>query len=86
MKQKSREWTPLSQHEEWAVEYCLEDRLVRLRLGDATMQLDREAYLLLWATLTEGLDAMELADDESNRLAGLMLDAAPMPGWSQTRH
>jgi hypothetical protein len=87
MKQKSHEWLPLSQHGDWTVEYCLEERSVRLRLGEASMYMDRDAYLLLWATLTEGLDAMELAEDEASRITGILLDAGPLPpNWSQTRH
>lgn len=86
MKQKSREWMPLSQHGDWTVEYCLEERSVRLRLGEANLYLDRDAYLLLWATLTEGLDAMEMADDEASRITDLLLEADPLIRWSHTRH
>jgi len=87
MKQKSPDWLPLSQHGDWMVEYCLEERTVRLRLGEASLYMDRDAYLLLWATLTEGLDAMELAEDEANRITSQLLDAGTLPpNWSQTRH
>lgn len=87
MKQKTPEWLPLSQHERWSVEYCLEQRQVRLHLGEQVMQVDRETFLLLWATLTEGLDAMEMAEDEANRVTGLLRDSSMLHGrWSQTRH
>jgi hypothetical protein len=86
MKPNAREWLPLSQHGEWTVEYCLEERSVRLRLGEASMYLDREAYMLLWATLTEGLDAMEMAEDEASHVTDLMFDPGPLARWSHTRH
>lgn len=87
MKQKTPEWLPLSQHERWSVEYCLEQRQVRLRLGEQILQVDRETFLLLWATLTEGLDAMEMAEDEANRVTGLLRDSSRLhDSWSQTRH
>lgn len=87
MKQKTQEWLPLSQHERWSVEYCLDQRMVRLRLGGQIMQVDRDAFQLLWATLTEGLDAMELAEDEANRITGLMQDSIALHGnWPETRH
>lgn len=85
MKPNPHEWLALSQHEQWKVEYCLEDRTVRLRLGESSLLLDRDAYLLLWATLTEGLDAMEQADDIAGRITGVMMGNVPVR-WPQTRH
>lgn len=86
MKPNVREWLSLSQHGEWTVEYCLEEHSVRLRMGEASLYLDREAYMLLWATLTEGLDAMEMADDEATHITDVMLDTGPLTRWSHTRH
>lgn len=86
MKQNTHEWMPLSEHGDWTVEYCLEERSVRVRLGEARLNLDREAYLMLWATITEGLDAMESADDQAAQPSGLALEAGSLFRLPQTRH
>lgn len=85
-KDKTQEWMPLAQHERWVVDYRPDSRIVRLRMDDTTMYLDREAYQMLWGVVTLGLDELERVEDESSRMSGLARGAEPRIAWSQTRH
>jgi hypothetical protein len=80
------EWQPIAQHEQWLVEYRPDSRIVRVKLGDSIMYLERKAYQLLWGVLTEGLDELERVEDDSARLVGLNLAIEPQASWPQTRH
>lgn len=85
-KEKTQEWMPLAQHERWVVEYRPDSRIVRLRMDDTTMYLEREAYQMLWGMVTLGLDELERVEDESSRMAGMARGAEPRVAWPQTRH
>lgn len=79
-------WQPLAQHEQWLIEYRSDSRIVRIQLGDAVMYLEREAYQLLWGTITEGLDELERVEEASARMVGLKHAIQPAVTWSQTQH
>lgn len=85
-EEKTFEWRLLAQHERWVVEYRPDSRIVRLRMDEVTMYLEREAYQLLWGMVTLGLDEMERVEDESARMAGLACGVEPRVVWPQTRH
>ena len=85
-KEKTFEWWLLAQHERWVVEYRPDSRIVRLRMDEITLYLEREAYQLLWGMLTLGLDELERVEDESARIAGLAHGTEPRVAWPQTRH
>lgn len=84
MNKRNTQWQPLAQHGPWQVEYCREADRVRLQLGETTLQLEREAYQLLWGTLTEGLDALERVEDATG--AGCLHGLQSQIVWPQTRH
>lgn len=85
-KEKTQEWMPLAQHERWVVDYRPDSRIVRLRMDDTTLYLEREAYQMLWGVVTLGLDELERVEGESSRMAGLARGAEPQVVWPQTRH
>lgn len=85
-KEKTQEWMPLAQCERWVVEYRPDSRIVRLRMDDTTLYLEREAYQMLWGVVTLGLDELERMEDESSRMSGLARGAEPCVAWPQTRH
>lgn len=85
-KEKTQEWMPLAQYERWVVDYRPDSRIVRLRMDDTTLYLEREAYQMLWGVVTLGLDELERVEDESGRMAGLARGAEPCVAWPQTRH
>lgn len=85
-KEKTQEWMPLAQYERWVVDYRPDSRIVRLRMDDTTLYLEREAYQMLWGVVTLGLDELERVEDESGRMAGLARGAELCVAWPQTRH
>lgn len=80
------EWRPLARHEQWLIEYRPDSRIVRVQLGDTTIYLEREAYQLLWGTITEGLDELERVEDDSADISGIKNAIQSETAWSQTRH
>jgi len=80
------EWQLLAQHEQWLVEYRPDSRIVRVKLGESIIYLEREAYQLLWGVITEGLDELERVEDNSARLAGQNIAIQPQVLQPQTRH
>lgn len=80
------EWQLLAQHEQWLVEYRPDSRIVRVKLGESIIYLEREAYQLLWGVITEGLDELERVEDNSARLAGQNISIQPQVLQPQTRH
>lgn len=85
-EEETPEWRLLAQHERWIVEYRPDSRIVRLRLDEATLYLERGAYQLLWGVVTLGLDELERAEDEFACIAELACGAEPCVVWPQTRH
>lgn len=67
------EWRLLANYEQWLVEYQPDSRVIRLKVNDKTMYLEPESYQLLWGMLTQGLDELGRAEDESDRLLGRQL-------------
>ncbi len=67
------EWMLLAKHEQWRVEHRPNSRMIRLRLNDHIMYLERDAYQLLWGVLSQGLDELERVEDESARQLGRQL-------------
>lgn len=80
------EWQPLARHEQWLIEYRPDSRIVRVQLGGTTIYLEREAYQLLWGTITEGLDELERVEDDSADISGIKNAIQSETAWSQTRH
>lgn len=85
-KKDKQAWLPLAQHGGWTVEYRPDSRIVRLQMDGTVMHLEREAYQLLWGTLTEGLDELERVEDESRRLVNWGRTPDACVEWPQTRH
>jgi hypothetical protein len=64
------EWRLLANFEQWLVEYRPDSRVIRLKINDKIMYLEREAYQLLWGMMTQGLDELEREEDKAARLLG----------------
>lgn len=83
---KTQQWLPLAQHGAWKVERSQDTGMLRLHMGNQVFHLAREAYQVLWGTLTEGLDALEQAEDASRLHAGWSQEFALRIDGPQTRH
>jgi len=63
-------WQLLAQHEQWIIDYQPHSRMVRMRLDDMVMYVERESYELLWGVITQGLDELERQEDPNLSVRG----------------